>query len=250
MEMTDQELQQTLDGIAGATLELTGTASKPTVPESNQTAFEFPQPWTEKYRPRDLGGFVGLERVKKIMSALIAAPKPSNWYFLGPSGMGKTTLAQAIAEMMPAQLHHVPARECTIDTVRELARQCHYMPRIFETGKACKMHLVIVDEADQMTAPAQLAFLSLLDSACPLPNTIVIMTGNSTENLEPRFLSRVKLLEFSKHAVSDQIVSLLARVWSLECPGAPTPNFARIVKDNANNVRGCLNDLEVEAMAL
>ncbi len=111
------------------------------------------------------------------------------------------------------------------------------------------MHLVIVDEADQMSYPAQLAFLSLLDSTGFPPNTIFIFTGNDTANLEARFMSRVRLLEFSSYGISKDVTELLQRVWMRETANpVETPNFARIVKDSANNVRGALMALETEIM--
>lgn len=227
-------------------LTLTSLPSKPTA--SAQGAFEFPQPLTEKYRPRKLADFVGLEKAKRAMSKLAANPYPSAWFFLGNSGTGKTTLALALAEEMPAQLHHISSKECTLETVQGIARECHFMPRLFSDWQPCKMHLVIVDEADQTSYPAQLAFLSLLDATAFPPNTIFIFTANDTANLEKRFMSRVRVLEFSSYGISQDVVSLLERVWMAETDSAEVPNFQRIVKDSQNNVRASLMSLETEIM--
>ena len=239
-----QNLQKTLDSIANEF-----QLQAPSDSGTNQDSFTFPEPLTEKYRPRAIAEFVGLEKPKKVMSALIARPFASAWFFLGPSGTGKSTFAQAIAEQMPAELHHIPSKECTLETVKEIARICHYMPRS-EAWRPVKMHLVLVDEADQMSYPAQLAFLSLLDSTAPLPNTVIIFTGNATANLEARFLSRVRTLEFSSYGMSGGLAELLQTIWQQETgPGTEAPNFARIVKDNANNARGALMSLETEIMS-
>jgi hypothetical protein len=109
---------------------------------------------------------------------------------------------------------------------------------------------VIVDEADQMSPAAQLAFLSLLDATGFPPNTVFIFTGNSTDGLEARFMSRVKLLPFSKEGMAPKIVELLATIWAQEAGTALPPNFTRIVKDSCNNVRDSINTLEVELMAI
>lgn len=77
---------------------------------SPQTAFAFPQPLAEKYRPTRIADFVGLDKAKRILSKLAANPYPSAWLFLGPSGTGKTTMALALAAEMPAELHHIPAQ--------------------------------------------------------------------------------------------------------------------------------------------
>lgn len=226
-----------------------GAETAHTEPVETQSAFEFPQPLTEKYRPLKLSEFVGLDKPKRAMAKLVEKPYQSAWFFLGESGTGKTTMALAIGAEMPAQVHHVPSKECTLETVKEIARQCHFMPRQFSDWQPCKMHLVIVDEADQMSYPAQLAFLSLLDSTGFPPNTIFIFTGNSTDNLEARFMSRVRVLDFSSYGISGAVTDLLQKVWMQETSNpVETPNFQRIVKDSRNNVRASLMALETEIM--
>jgi hypothetical protein len=67
--------------------------------------------------------------------------------------------------------------------------------------------------------------------------------------LEPRFLSRLSVLEFSSYGIAKEAAELLGRVWDRETDGsAEPPNFARIVKDSNNNVREALNRLQVEIM--
>jgi hypothetical protein len=121
---------------------------------------------------------------------------------------------------------------------------------MFNPQRQCKMHVVIIDEADQMSPAAQLAFLSLLDATGFPPSTVFIFTGNSTEGLEARFMSRVRLLPFSKEGMAPKIVELLTAIWACETGNAPGPNFARLVKDSCNNVRDAINTLEVELMAI
>ena len=113
------------------------------------------------------------------------------------------------------------------------------------------MHLVLVDEADQMSSAAQVALLSKLDSTAFPPNTVFVFTCNAVDRLEARFLSRCKVLEFSTYGLAGDATALLARVWQQEAPqGAETPNFARFVKEANNNVREALQRLETELLAV
>lgn len=209
-----------------------------------QAGFSFPSLLTEKYRPREIAGFVGLDKPKRVLSKLAAKPFESAWLFVGPSGTGKTTMAQALAAAIPAELHHIPSQECNLDNIERVRRTCQYVPMA-----GCRMHLVLVDEADRMTDAAQISLLSKLDSTNFPPNTIFVFTCNATDRLEARFLSRLQTLEFSSYGISGDAAALLSRVWDAEADGAPAPNFARIVKDSSNNVRESLNRLQTELMA-
>src|SRR5580692_5194800 len=209
-----------------------------------QIPIGFPEPLTEKYRPRTFDGFVGLEKPRKVMSKLAVNPFPSAWLFIGSSGTGKTTMALALAEAIPAELHHIPSQECNLDNIERVRRTCQYVPM---AGK--RFHVILADEADRMTDAAQVSLLSKLDSTNFPPNTIFVFTSNDSTRLEPRFLSRLSVLEFSSYGIAKEAAELLARVWDAETDGsAERPNFARIVKESNNNVREALNRLQVEIM--
>jgi replication-associated recombination protein RarA len=203
-------------------------------------SFAFPQSLAEKYRPRVIAEFVGLEKPRKILSKLAANPFPSAWLFVGPPGVGKTSMALAIATELGAEVHHIGSQQCKLETLEDTVRQCNYVP--LSGG----FHVVICDEADAMSDAAQKYLLSKLDASEPVPSTIWIFTCNDTERLEARFLSRCRVLEFSSYGLNSELVELLKRVWEAESGGAPAPNLERLSR--GNNVRECLMKLEIELM--
>lgn len=211
---------------------------------SEQAGFAFPQSLAEKYRPRTIDAFIGLDKPKNIMRKLAANPFPSAWLFVGPSGTGKTSMALALAEQIPAELHHIPSQECNLENIERVRRICQYVP---QTGK--RVHLILIDEADRMTPAGQISLLSKLDATNFPPNTIFIFTCNETGTLEPRFLSRCHAVEFSSYGLMKECSQMLESIWKAESAGDSQPNFARIVKDSANNVREALMRLETEIMA-
>lgn len=208
---------------------------------------EFPPPLTEKHRPRTVDGFVGLHKPRKILEAFIKRPFDSAWIFLGPSGVGKTTMGLAIAEQLNAELHKIPSRSCDLETVDSVTRMCHMGAFNFITGKAAPWHVVLVDEADQMTPAAQNSLLSKLDATAAPPRTIWFFTANSTASLEGRFLSRCRVINFEHESLEGELEAYLAKVYKKEGGRHPL-SFIDICKAANYNVRDALMKLEVEVM--
>ena len=198
---------------------------------------------TEKYRPASINEFVGLDKAKRICARLASNPFDTALLFVGASGTGKTTIALALADEMMAELHHIPSQGCTVEAIKDLRQRLAYLPSM---GK--RAHLVLVDEADQMSLAAQLALLSILDTTNRPENTVFVFTCNETLRFEARFLSRCMTIDFSSYGIAKDATSLLARVWENEANGAPAPNFARIVKEANNNIRASLMELQKELL--
>src|SRR3990172_5772139 len=109
-----------------------------------QTAMQFPQPLVERHRPQTLDAFVGVAQAKLAASAIINQPMANTSYlFAGESGLGKTTMALAIARALNAQLHHLPARRVSKEEIESVWDAVHYSPWGGGWG-----HVVLIDEAD------------------------------------------------------------------------------------------------------
>ena len=198
--------------------------------EPRQNGFDYPTPLTEKYQPRRIADFIGLEGPKRVLENLLKAPRPVAVLLVGPPGCGKTTLAMAFAEELPGTLHHVSSQKCDVAALDRLTDLLAYYP------SRGKFHVVKVDEADQMTDKAQLQLLSKLDSTGwlkpvfgggfergPAPQVTWIFTCNGRgekgttppSTFEPRFLSRCLLVACEKPEVAE-IAQFLRRIWALE----------------------------------
>jgi replication-associated recombination protein RarA len=206
----------------------------------------FPASLSEKYRPHTLSDFVGLDKAKRVLAKYADSPFPNAAFlFVGPSGTGKTSMALALCEAIRGELHHIPSQSCNVAEVENVVRQCHYVPR------NDTLHVVLVDEADQMSTAAQLSFLSKLDGTAFPPQTLFVFTANDTARLQDRFLSRCMVLPFSSQGLAKPTAELLERIWTHEAgETGEKPNFLRMVQDSKNNVRDAVNSLQVELLAL
>ena len=153
-----------------------------------QQAFAFPRALTEQYRPKFLGDFIGLERQRTILANYAKTPFPTAFLFTGASGTGKTTMALALADAIPAELHHIPSQEANLTNIERVRMTCQYVPMA-----GFKMHLVLIDEADQMTPAAQVSLLSKLDATNFPPATVFVFTSNSTDRLAVRCWSSQRM---------------------------------------------------------
>jgi replication-associated recombination protein RarA len=210
---------------------------------AEQEGFTFPAALSEKYQPATISEFVGLDKPKRIFAKFLAAPYKSAWLFCGPPGTGKTTFAIALAKQLRAELKHIPSQECTVESVSDAVRQCWYVP------KNGTFHVVLADEADKMSKQGQLKFLSILDATAYPPSTIFIFTCNTTDGLEPRFLSRTRQIDFQSHGLAEPGAALLEQIWGKETSSVEKPNFLRLMRDAKNNVRDALMTLETELLA-
>lgn len=213
------------------------------------TLLPFPQGLEDKYQPKRLKDFIGIPRPLAAMKAFVARPYASAWFLIGASGAGKTSMALAVAREVNAELHHIPSQKCTVDNINDVCSMCLRGAFNFfgdNKGKYADWHLVLTDEADRMLMPAQLNWLSKLDSTAMPPKTVFIFTANSAQGLEDRFLSRCRILIFEQDSFEKDLPTFLAKVYKLETRHSlPLAIATKIARDNNYNVRSSLMELEV-----
>src|SRR2546430_2364178 len=98
------------------------SVTRPQSEQATQSGFTYPEPLTEKYRPRKIAGFVGLEKSRRILAKFAANPYSASWLFVGGPGSGKSTMGLALAEELRAEVHHIPSQKCTVDMVEDTVR--------------------------------------------------------------------------------------------------------------------------------
>lgn len=126
----------------------------------------------------------------------IAAEPPHAVAILGSSGMGKKTVAQALAHQLaqtePELLEPDDKGSISIEAVRALYRSTR--------SKRTERQVVVIDHAECMGHEAQNALLKLLEE--PRAGVTFILTAPHTEALLPTILSRVQQLNLQPIAAA------------------------------------------------
>ncbi|CAJ1229586.1 recombinase RarA [Levilactobacillus zymae] len=215
-----------------------------------ESLFDNPQqmPLANRVRPETLDDFVGQRHLLgpgKILRELIENDQVSSMIFWGPPGVGKTTLAEIIAQQTQAKFIRFSAVDSSIRKIKQVMQLAEGDREIGERT------LVFVDEIHRFNKAQQDAFLPYVERGS------IILIGATTENpsfeLNSALLSRCKVFVLKALETSD-IEQLLTN--ALKNPaGFPDltvqvgPNELRAIAEFANgDARTALNTLEMAVL--
>lgn len=202
--------------------------------------------WVEKYRPKTLDEVVGLKDITENLKAFMKNPKTMPHLMLaGVPGTGKTTIALAIAHELYGQnwrsftLELNASDERGIDTVRDRIKD---FSRYSRSGFGdIPFALIILDECDQMTGPAQTALRRIMETSSRTSRFILIC-NQSSKIIEP-IQSRCAIFRFSrldKQAMKEQLQFIAMKENVKLQPEAAE----RIVEFSEGDLRHAINALQ------
>ena len=162
-----------------------------------------PEPLAARLRPTGLEEYVGQEHLigpGKVLRRLIENDQITSMIFWGPPGVGKTTLAQIIAQRTQAQFITFSAVTSGIKEIKEVMQEADRMKSYGQKT------IVFVDEIHRFNKAQQDAFLPFVERGT------IILIGATTENpsfeVNSALLSRCKVFVL-KGLTRDDIVRLL-----------------------------------------
>lgn len=192
--------------------------------------------WVEKYRPKLIDDVIGQETIVAEMRNILSGNAPmQHFIFYSPeAGTGKTTLARVMALALGYQLHEFNAsskKQRGIDFVEEDVMP---MSRIgqWET-------LFLLDEADQLTPPAQSALKGVIENACGY----FILTCNDLNKVSPWLKSRCQV-RFFEPVESDTVFERLKYVCVQEAVEVSEEDLNIIVKKHKGDMRNSISCLQ------
>ena len=158
--------------------------------------------WTEKYRPRDIEGYVFRDQAQKEQVAgWIKAGMIPHLLFSGAPGVGKTTLAKILINQLGIDDYDVleinASRENSVDTIRDK------ITGFVQTMPFGDFKVVLLDEADYISPNGQAALRGVMETyhtsarfilTCNYPNRIIPALHSRCQGFH---IERVDVTEFT-----------------------------------------------------
>lgn len=201
----------------------------------------------EKHRPTTLDDVAGHDKPVAILKKMLASPhwdRDAIW-IQGPSGTGKTTLANILASARcdDRDIKHVAGVDCTVEEVEQIKYES-----CLGTWGESGWKAFIIDEANAMSPRAVQAWKTLLEPLKPRrlylftsARTIDTLFETGAENSQ--LASRCKVFTLQPQAGAFAAhVQKIAEAEGLA--GAPPAAYARLLKDCAFNLRAALQKIE------
>jgi replication factor C subunit 2/4 len=202
-------------------------------------------PLVEKYRPQNLDNIIGNTNQIIFFKKFIESGNIPNLLLNGEPGGGKTSAVIALAKEYLGDLFADycmdlnASDERGIDVVRSKIK-------IFSQRKSCcnKFKIIILDESDNMTNPAQLALKRIMDQYDD--TTRFFFTCNSIENIISSIQSKCKIMYFGRIEQND-IINRLDEICKLENLKIEKDALMGIIELSSNkmDVREMLNKIEL-----
>ncbi len=163
------------------------------------------QPLAERVRPTDLDHYIGQEHIIGKNSALRKAIEQNllpSLILWGPPGVGKTTLAQIISQVLKRPFYSLSAINSGVKDVREVIETASKDGGFFKQEKP----VLFIDEIHRFSKSQQDSLLNAVEKG------IVTLVGATTENpsfeVIPALLSRCQIFVL-KHLTKDNLIQLL-----------------------------------------
>ncbi|MGB1104503.1 MAG: replication-associated recombination protein A [Crocinitomicaceae bacterium] len=201
-------------------------------------------PLAERMRPKNLSEYIGQEHILGPNSGLrraIESGHISSMIFWGPPGVGKTTLAQIIAQTVKRPFHQLSAINSGVKDIREIIQKAS-SSGFFGQQNA----ILFIDEIHRFSKSQQDSLLGAVEKG------VLTLIGATTEN--PSFevisalLSRSQVYTLQHHT-KEELLKLMERALEedveLKSKSITLKETSALMKISGGDARKLLNALEM-----
>jgi len=193
--------------------------------------------WTEKYRPRDLDGYVFRDDAQRQQVAgWVKSKSIPHLLFSGAPGVGKTTLAKILINNLGIDDYDVleinASRENSVDTIRDK------ITGFVQTMPFGAFKIVLLDEADYISPNGQAALRGVMETYHA--SARFILTCNYPNRVIPALHSRCQGFHIERVDVTE-FTARMATVLVSESVEFDLDTLDTYVKATYPDMRKCLN---------
>ncbi len=201
--------------------------------------------WTEKYRPQKLDDVINQKHIVERLKAWVKEKNIPNMLFAGSAGVGKTTVALALAKEMFGEHWHENFQETNasdergIDVVRGRIKD-------FARTKPlnAEFKIIFLDESDSLTPEAQQALRRTMETF--LSSTRFILSANYSSKIIEPIQSRTAVFRF-KSLNKEHVAEYMNRIVKGEKLSASNDALDAIYEISEGDLRKATNLLQASA---
>ena len=202
----------------------------------NKSLFPEANIWAEKYRPNNLDDYIMSSDLKEKFQRHIQEQTIPHLLFEGPSGTGKSTLANILIRNIDCEVKYINASENRgIDTVRDtIMKYC-------TTSSFAPFKVLVLDEFSEFTPDGQNALRSVMERY--IDNVRFILTCNNVDEIIDPIRGRCQ--EYSIiPPTKEQTKSRMIEILKCEKIDYDEDDLDVIIRNIYPNVRKIINYLD------
>ncbi|KAI4836657.1 replication factor C subunit 3 [Plasmodium brasilianum] len=209
-------------------------------------------PWVEKYRPNVLNDIISHEQVISTIQKFVEKGELPHLLLHGPPGTGKTSTILAVCKELYGDSRSSFVLELNasddrgINVVRDQIKTFAESKNHYNTCEKTSLKLIILDEADHMTFPAQNAMRRIMENYAK--NVRFCMLCNYVNKITPAIQSRCTSFRFSP-LKEEYMINKALDIAKSENVKLTKEGLESLIRVGRGDMRRILNCLQVVSLS-
>ncbi|CRG94829.1 replication factor C3, putative [Plasmodium gallinaceum] len=209
-------------------------------------------PWVEKYRPNVLSDIISHEQVISTIKKFVQKGELPHLLLHGPPGTGKTSTILAVCKELYGDSRSSFVLELNasddrgINVIRDQIKTFAESKNHYNTCEKTTLKLIILDEADHMTFPAQNAMRRIMENYAK--NVRFCLLCNYVNKITPAIQSRCTAFRFSP-LKKEYMMNKALDIAKSENVNVTKEGLESLIRVGHGDMRRILNCLQVVSLS-